>query len=398
MPTAIPLIKKFRTEKNYYIYDTWTNEILKVHKDFWNYLDDGEKNNQQQSIKTKISNSEEVLNEINRAKEKGYLSTDRPEVATYYGWDHWKENVRNEVLNNLKQLSLNVTEICNFRCDYCVYSDHYKKTRNHSLKRMPWDIAKRAIDYAVNNSLMAKKKDRALGISFYGGEPLSNFELIKKSINYCKKEYKHKNIGYSMTTNASLINEEIANFLVDKNVNVSFSIDGPAELHNRYRKTINNKPTHHLTMKGYELIKRTANKKKKKFPNLVICVFPPPFDLFSLANFINSFDDIILRLTNPSSIDTTFFDQFDIEKENLNLYNQSNEFLRLYAKDIVSGNIRKRNRLGAAIYERDFLSIYKRRNDRMGKKTASHGQCVPGGRKLFVSCDGDFYPCERVNE
>ena len=133
MPTDLPLIKKFKTEKNYYIYDTWTNEILKVHKDFWNYLDDGEENGF--SDMDKIENIESVKSEVKKAKSMGYLSTDRPEVSTYYGWDNWKEKIKKEVNTNLKQISLNVTEVCNFRCEYCAYSNHYKKNRNHSTKK-----------------------------------------------------------------------------------------------------------------------------------------------------------------------------------------------------------------------------------------------------------------------
>ena len=137
---------------------------------------------------------------------------------------------------------------------------------------MSWDIARKAIDYAVRHSVLAEKKHQGLGVSFYGGEPLCNFELIKYSINYCKKEYEHKNIKFNMTTNASLINEEIANFLIDNDVNITFSIDGPTKLHDRYRKTINNKPTHYLAMKGYKKIKRIASEKNKKIHNLIICV------------------------------------------------------------------------------------------------------------------------------
>jgi len=46
MSNRTPLIKKFRTEQNFYIYNTWTNEILKVHPDFWNYIEDADNNKQ----------------------------------------------------------------------------------------------------------------------------------------------------------------------------------------------------------------------------------------------------------------------------------------------------------------------------------------------------------------
>jgi hypothetical protein len=196
MENGIPLIKKFRTEKNYYIYDTWTNEILNVHKDFWDYLPDVDNPRVDEKAVGQSANLAEVQSEVEKAQKLGYLSTERPEVATYYGWPNWKEEMANEINHNLQQLVLNVTEVCNFRCTYCAYSGFYPGNRVHSSKQMPWEIARKSIEYAIEHSDYGAKNNRPLGISFYGGEPLCNFEVIKKSVLFCKEKFPQRDVRF----------------------------------------------------------------------------------------------------------------------------------------------------------------------------------------------------------
>lgn len=397
MENGVPLIKKFKTEKNFYIYDTWTNEILNVHKDFWDYLPDADGGQISEQTQSQESNLVEVKSEVAKAKEMGYLSTDRPEVATYYGWPNWKEEIANQINHNLQQLSLNVTEVCNFRCTYCAYSGCYEGNRIHSTKQMPWPIAKKAIDYAIEHSDDRAKNNLPLAISFYGGEPLSNFKLIKRCVEYTKENFSHRDIRFNMTTNGSLINEEIANFLVDHDFSLVFSIDGPAELHDRYRKTIGGKPTHAMTMRGYDLVKKIASEKAKRVSIMINCVMPPPFNLFAIEEFSYSIDNKF-KLSLPSGINTSFYNQFDMFDEMKKYSSQIQQFWKKYKTDIASGVIENRNLIGEALFEKDIVQLDKRKMNRMGSKTASLGQCVPGSRKLFVSSDGFLYPCEKVSE
>lgn len=58
-----------------------------------------------------------------------------------------------------KQLLLEVTSICNFRCKYCTYSDHYDLTRSHGKNNMDFVIAKKAIDYYFENFKIVYKRN-----------------------------------------------------------------------------------------------------------------------------------------------------------------------------------------------------------------------------------------------
>lgn len=394
MKDSVPLIKKFKTKDKFYIYDTWTNEILDVHPDFWNNIEDTDDEFPSKASEYSAAKLDEIKYEIEKAKEMGYLSIDRPRVATYYGWKNWKEHFAFQINHNLEQLTLNVTEKCNFRCSYCVYSEHYKKFRNHSTKQMTWDIAKRAIEYAMEHSDHRVKNDFPLAISFYGGEPLCNFKLIKNCVVFCKEQFFNRQVKFNMTTNGSLINKEIARFLIDNEFTILLSIDGPQFLHDRYRRTLSGKPTFFYSMKGYNLLRKLD--KKNKVSISFNCVVSPPFNLGGIKLFVDQMDQEV-RLNSVSSYNTTFFDQFNMNKELSILQTESNKLLEVYIKSIRYKNGINRDKMGKAFFEPNLIKLAKREMNKMETKTASHGQCILGARKLFVSCEGFLYPCERVN-
>lgn len=90
----------------------------------------------------------------------------------------------------VEQIILEVTEQCNFRCKYCVYSEDFSGNRDFGNRRMPTEIAFKAIDWALENS------GAKLAITFYGGEPLLNFKLMKAVIERSQAKRGNKEIVY----------------------------------------------------------------------------------------------------------------------------------------------------------------------------------------------------------
>ena len=123
---------------------------------------------------------------------------------------------------NMHYLVLQVTQSCNLRCEYCAYSGNYYN-RSHEANYMSVEVAKKAVDFLFDHSTNALE----VGIGFYGGEPLLNFSLIKKIIAYIEEKYSGKAVRYNMTTNATLLTDEIIDYLVEKEFQLVFSIDGP---------------------------------------------------------------------------------------------------------------------------------------------------------------------------
>lgn len=122
-------------------------------------------------------------------------------------------------------LSLMVTEKCNLNCIYCY--EHYK-----TLNNMSFETAKIILD----KELMMFNFKNKLVIDFFGGEPFSNFPLIKKIVLYVETAYKENlsQIKFFTTTNGTLINNEIKDFLLErkKYFIVGLSLDGNREAHN----------------------------------------------------------------------------------------------------------------------------------------------------------------------
>ena len=149
---------------------------------------------------------------------------------------------------NIRQLILQVTQNCNLRCKYCVYSGSYVN-RTHTKKRMSFEIAKQAVDFYFAHNI---NKDAGV-ISFYGGEPLLEMDLIKKVVAYSEKLYEGKELRFNMTSNATLLTDEIADFLYEHNFNLTISLDGPEEVHNQSRVFADSKTgTFHCIIKNLE--------------------------------------------------------------------------------------------------------------------------------------------------
>ena len=130
-----------------------------------------------------------------------------------------------------QQLTLQVTQQCNLRCEYCAYSGLYEN-RTHANKNMDFDTAKKAIDFFLNHSRDSKQ----ITFGFYGGEPLLMFKLIKQCVDYIERSVEGKEIMYAITTNGTLLSDEIVDFLAQHHVLLSISLDGSRKEHDLHRK------------------------------------------------------------------------------------------------------------------------------------------------------------------
>ncbi len=125
---------------------------------------------------------------------------------------------------------LQIANDCNLNCIYC-YGDGGSYGREREL--MTFETAKKSIDFMVANSEDVKR----LTVTFFGGEPLINFDVVKRTFDYCKsiEESSGKEFRFSMTTNGTILTDEIYNFIKDNKISVMISVDGGKELQNKHR-------------------------------------------------------------------------------------------------------------------------------------------------------------------
>ena len=130
----------------------------------------------------------------------------------------------------LKALCLHIAHSCNLNCSYCFAS----QGRYHGERAlMSYETGKRALDFLIENS----GTRRNLEVDFFGGEPLMNFDVVKKLVEYARsiEKEKNKNFRFTLTTNGVLIDDDVIDFANREMSNVVLSLDGRREVHDRFR-------------------------------------------------------------------------------------------------------------------------------------------------------------------
>lgn len=134
----------------------------------------------------------------------------------------------------LQTLVLNVTNQCNLSCKYCYeFGEDRVATPEGKPKFMSEETARAAVDFLLANS----PGRRAVHLTFFGGETLMNFKVVRSTIEYARAQAHTagKYIDFSLTTNATLLTPQVIEYLAENGVGVTISIDGPRELNDTFR-------------------------------------------------------------------------------------------------------------------------------------------------------------------
>lgn len=121
-----------------------------------------------------------------------------------------------------------VTLRCEHSCPYCQVS---RQTQDVSAFDMTSEVADKALDFVFRSPASALK------IEFQGGEPLLNFPLIRYVVEEAERRKSHekRELRFVIATNLALASREILAFCAQHKIDISTSIDGPEDLHNRNR-------------------------------------------------------------------------------------------------------------------------------------------------------------------
>lgn len=393
-----PFIKQLIVDNKHFIYDVNTNNIIEVDKAIYSIISliDLEKNEIYSSFKSSLSEKEilNALNAIHEGQEKTNLFlSSRPKQLSFFS----EEEIINKLESNLEYVCLEVTEECNLRCQYCPYSNTNPYKRNHSLRRMNDYESLNAINFLIDHS----KKSNKVIVNFYGGEPLLNFPVIKKCINYTKKRAAKDEVIFNISTNGTLLNSDTVDFLVENGVKLAVSIDGPKAIHDRYRRFPSGAGS-------FDIIEDNLIKIKEKYPifysnNIIfLCVLAPPYELIKANEYWKSMGGesrdprlIIASYMNPNG-DPGFLKYInDRDAE----YHKK-EYKLLYEEFLnsVINNRLTPCSLSDSLFRSRFSAIHKKIFPvEPFKDTYFYKNiCIPGGSRLFMNCRGEFYMCENM--
>lgn len=252
-------------------------------------------------------------------------------------------------------VNLFVTDVCNFRCRYCYEKDGCQTKSNMSEK-----TADEVIRF-IANSISA---DQKLIVTFHGGEPLLQFDLIKYIIKQIRSELNNKAV-FGITTNGSMLTDEMADYLANNmQYKLSISIDGNEETQSFNRPAVNSNFDYEKVMKYAEYM----NKINPIFTIRMTYDRHNISDLFSnIRYFIDrGFDRIIIEADFMS-------DEWEME-----------DFDRIYEQFIA---------MKGYIYgmENRDITVYP-----INSRDICLNNCTAGHDYYSISTTGQIFPCTMV--
>ena len=376
----VPFIHIFKTPKENYIYDVNTNSILKVQSEIYKilvkYLNNG-------LLK------DDEMQELDKLKKQGYLKHNPIETIV-----HADDSMLEDILNRkISSITLQITQQCNLRCSYCVYSGSYLN-RTHSDKIMDLELAKKGVDFLIDHSLDSKR----LNIGFYGGEPLLRYNIIKEIVEYAKTQIEGKELHFSITTNGTLLNTDMVKYFAENNVGLTVSLDGPEEIHDKNRRFAE-------TGEGsFKTIIDSLNLIKKEYPEyfnhiLFNAVIDPRTDISCTNEFFANFDMISDAYINASVINLDNAKKEMLIPENY-FYLRNYDLFKLFLSKLGRINEKHVGKLTLPYFDtlKHNMCDGRYETENLPRKVHHSGPCIPGAHKLMMDINGNFYPCERINE
>lgn len=240
------MIHRFENNGYYIVLDVHSGAVHVVDKlayELVGMLDDSMPDTCPPAILTALNDTyatDDILDtyaELVTLKENGQL----------FSADDYEQFADRMVSSPLKAMCLHVSHDCNLRCKYCFAG---QGIYGGKPQIMSFEVAKAAIDFLIDKSVGR----RNLELDFFGGEPLMNFDVVKKTVEYARSlEKKHgKVFRFTMTTNGVLLNEEIGDFLNKEMNNVVLSLDGRKEVNDAMRPNAGGKGSYDTIVPKYQ--------------------------------------------------------------------------------------------------------------------------------------------------
>ncbi|GIM28637.1 thioether cross-link-forming SCIFF peptide maturase [Clostridium polyendosporum] len=364
------LIHKFVQDNDHYVIDVNSGSLHIVDKLIYDLVDKKELKGKDELIQKfqgaySSEEIEEAYEDLQELINEGML----------YSSDLYEDIAMNDKSENyIKALCLNVVHDCNLRCKYCFADEgEYKGCR----KPMSSEVGKKAIDFVIAKSGPRKN----IEVDLFGGEPLMVFNTIKEIVDYARIQEKifNKNIRFTMTTNATLLNDEIMEY-IDKNMgNIVLSIDGRKSVNDAVRVRFDGSGSYDRILPNIKKMVEKRDKSKQYYARGTFTRNNTDFfeDVMALAN--EGFQEISVEpVVLPDEHELSLrredlpmiFEQYDkIYTEMVERHKQGKEVFKFYHFNIDLNG-------GPCVYKRI-------------------SGCGAGHEYVAITPDGEVYPCHQ---
>ena len=133
-----------------------------------------------------------------------------------------------EEVYKLDSITMNLTNNCNLRCVYC-----FEQNKSVHRDMMSPHLAIDVIDKAYSTHYVNPNFRNKYTINFFGGEPFLNWDAMKAVVDFCAKN--NYDVSYGVTTNLTILTDEMLQYIEDHSIFLLVSIDGTKEIHDRNR-------------------------------------------------------------------------------------------------------------------------------------------------------------------
>ncbi len=370
---SLPPYHLFRHHDNGYVFDVETSAVMKLDEPAYDALALRLTDAAPEEITSRLAATygeeiaQGVLGELRWLEKRGIF---RSPVRTY---DDAENEVYIRKLTHMgtNRIELYLAEACNLRCRYCYVGAN--EALNNGL--MPWPIAREAVDFAFRRAVGTD----SVSITFFGGEPLLNKPVLKRTIAYSRElgAAQGKRVTYSMTTNATLLDDEMIGIIKRYNFGLMISLDGPRDVHDAMRPMADGRGSFDLAAENVKRLMQRRRSVTVRCTLSNLCLDRP-----RIVSFLEEFGFTRVAMSRcTGTVDG--LGPYDVgPKENAVLKEQDDYFVeRLFAQ------LDRGERIRFNPWATVVRTIHDKQNRRM--------RCGVGRGCTTVGIDGKLYPCHR---
>ncbi len=315
-----------------------------------------------------------VLDEVSALEADGFFEPADPPVKDDA---EFEAELAERFSGPCNTLVLSVSSGCNLACRYCYCGVCRDELPDKGL--MDEATALMAVE-----DLFARADPKMdVRVTFFGGEPLLNKPVIRRVVARCDELAAERGMkaGYSITTNATLMDDETAAMIADRRFGLMVSIDGPRETHDRQCPTRDGRGSFSQVAAGIRVLMERGIR-----PTARCTMAHPAPNAFSLIRFLSDFG--FSRVVLGTVYNPTFPSECDFTEED------DNEFRRCMEEEIIPWMVAERAAGRKPIYD-PFDDVAQFQGEE------EHPEKVPGLRcgachgAMAVGPDGTLYPCHR---
>ncbi|MCR3758710.1 SPASM domain-containing protein [Clostridium felsineum] len=348
--------KIFNENNGIYVYSIENNKIFEIDKKTELLLQQNGKKYEDICLTlNNVFSKKELDNLLKKMEDQNFIKNTNNSL---------KSKKFNIETSNISSITLMLIQKCNLKCSYCYGQNG---TYNDSGV-MSIETAQKSIDL-----LITKSKNCNLSICFFGGEPLLKFDLIKKIVSYCHKKETEtdKRFRFTMTTNGTLLNKEIEEFIIENNIRLQISIDGNKTIHDSNRYFDNKRGSHDI------ILTNTKNLRSMGLLSARATITGKYMDIKNIYNYLSSLN---------------FYEVSISPAFNLLTREEYTELAKSYIAFYLDMEKRiKEKRYKEVQKNKQFIKELKQIHYSIPRKVS----CGAGITMNAVDIHGDIYPCHR---